>query len=462
VRLREHCLSHGMLTALSRGAAGAEALRELTAARFSRDLVLLRAMVDLVARQRHGAAEAVAAAFHRLAQLERAAPAEVAAAVHYPSVSAWLLRTVRALRSTDPAGARPEFLTAVAAAAAIRGRVPVELDLTAATVADGGEILVTLPSVGTARLPAGPVRLRVSARGAELSGRDATITLPHRDPFRTGGSGRWAGVPVIAAEHLGHRLEVRLDGFDDFAGGGDLDRELMTGESRNESAVAGWRDRVATAWPLLVAHHGELAAEVAALISVLAPIQPADGRFAAATPDDAFGCVAMSPPRDATEFALNVAHEIQHVKLTAITDLFALTHESPDRFYAPWRAEPRPALAALHGVYAHLGVTAFWRRHRHVLTGAAAEHAHVQFARWGSAAAETGRDLLASERLTPPGAEFVAGVVRTLSSWMGDFVPLEAATIATKLNAEHRQSWQRRYGTAMIVRLPAEASGSEL
>jgi HEXXH motif-containing protein len=471
VRLVGHQLSRPTFDAISRGAASADVLRELTAVRRSRDLVLLRVMVDLTARRRHPAAVFVVEAFRRLVDLERAAPAAVAAVVHYPPVAAWLLRTVRDLESADPAswvgsvggvggppagsaGARPEFLAAVVAAAAVRGRVPIELDLTGAADAEtqtrsaitAGRSVVTLPSVGTARLPAGPVRLRMTARGAELSGGGAVVGVPSSRDGRVGEHDRWTGVPLIAAEHRGQRVEFRLDSFDGFAGGGEFDQELLAGESRDRSAVAGWQDRLAQAWPLLVDHHGALAAEVAALLTVLAPMRPVSGGFAAATPRDAFGCVAMSRPRDATELALNLAHEIQHVKLTSITDLFTLGVDAGQRFYAPWRAEPRPLFGMLHGVYAHLGVTAFWRRQRHLLAGAAARHAHIQFARWRSAAAEAGRDLLASGRLTAIGTDFVSGVVDTLAAWHGDPVPSEAVAVADRLNGEHRAAWQCVYG----------------
>lgn len=463
MRLHGHQLSRAAFAAISRGAVNVDTLRQLAAARRSRDLILLRTMVDLAARRQHPAVGGVAGAFRRLADLERTAPAAVAAVVHYPPVAAWMLRTVRGLASADPTGARPEFLAAVAAAAAVRGRVPIEQDLTGATGAAvgeaseaPGEAVVTLPSVGTARLPAGPVRLRATAAGAELSGGGVTVDVPHSWDGQIGEHGRWTSVPLIATEHLGNRVEFRLDAFDGFAGGGEFDQELMVGESRDRSAVAGWQARLAQAWRLLVLHHGELATEVAALLTVLAPMRTVNGVVAAATPGDAFGCVAMSRPRDAAGLALTLAHEIQHVKLTAVTDLFCLAVDSGLRFYAPWREEPRPLFGLLHGMYAHLGVAAFWRRQRHLLAGAAARHAHIQFARWRSAAAEAGRDLLASGLLTASGVEFVEGAVQTLSGWHGDSVPSEAAAVAAKLNAEHRAAWTREYGEATTVRLSAK------
>ena len=456
MQLQEHRLSHATFATISRGAASRDALRELTAARHSRDLVLLRTMVELAVRRRHPAAVVVANAFRRLVDLERVAPAAVAATLHYPSVASWMLRTVHNLASADPTGARPGFLAAVVAAAVVRGQVPADLDLTEATAAANSGTVVTLPSVGTALLPAGPVQLRVTTRGAELSGGDVRVDLPRYRDGQVGEQGRWAAVPIIVAEHLGLRVELRLDAFDGFAGGGEFDHELMASESRDPCAIAYWQDRLAQAWPLLVVHHHELATELTALLTVLAPMRPAPDGFAAGTPHDAFGCVAMSRPHDATELALNLAHEIQHVKLTAVTDLFSMAVASGGRFYAPWRDEPRPLLGVLHGVYAHLGVVAFWRRRRQVLTGAAALHAHIQFSRWRSAAAETGRELLASGWLTAIGTEFVKGVVDILDGWKADPVPAEAVVIADRLNVEHRTVWRGRFGAAATERSSTE------
>jgi uncharacterized protein len=75
----------------------------------------------------------------------------------------------------------------------------------------------------------------------------------------------------------------------------------------------------------------------------------------------------MSAPPDPIIGTVTLTHEIQHVKLGALLDLVTLT--LPDdgrRYYAPWRDDPRPLGGLLHGVYAYLGVTEFWRRQRNL------------------------------------------------------------------------------------------------
>ena len=121
------------------------------------------------------------------------------------------------------------------------------------------------------------------------------------------------------------------------------------------------------------------------------------------------GGVALSRPPDGVAFALTLAHEVQHVKLTALTDLFQLVDtSSPRRFYAPWRTDSRPAIGLLHGVHAHVGVAGFWRRQlQRPADPGDAEYAQVQFARWRAAASDAARTLIESRLLTEVGQIFI-------------------------------------------------------
>ena len=57
-----------------------------------------------------------------------------------------------------------------------------------------------------------------------------------------------------------------------------------------------------------------------------------------------------------------LVHEMQHVKLTALCDLFDLFDRDDDTLFpVPWRADPRPVEGLLHGTYAHLAVADLWR-----------------------------------------------------------------------------------------------------
>jgi uncharacterized protein len=54
--------------------------------------------------------------------------------------------------------------------------------------------------------------------------------------------------------------------------------------------------------------------------------------------------------------------------------------------------------------------------------------------------------LSASGQLTELGDVFVAGMMRTLQSWAGDSVPVNAAKLARRLAEEHRARWNRSNG----------------
>ena len=63
----------------------------------------------------------------------------------------------------------------------------------------------------------------------------------------------------------------------------------------------------------------------------------------------------------------------------------------------------------LQGAYAYLGVSGFWRRHRHVTPEEYQLRAHAEFVRCRAAAALVTATLAATGQLTEDGASFVAG-----------------------------------------------------
>ncbi|WP_017599902.1 HEXXH motif domain-containing protein, partial [Nocardiopsis lucentensis] len=178
------------------------------------------------------------------------------------------------------------------------------------------------------------------------------------------------------------------------------------------------------AWELLVTDHWTIAEEVADTVVALTPMIAPGGAHTSATARHAFGALGLSGPPGPVWFALTFAHEVQHAKLMALLDLVPLTlPDDGSTHYAPWRPDPRPVSGLLQGVYAHLGVAGFWRRHRLVARGEEARRAHADFAHWRSAAHGAARTVAGSGRLTPDGARFLAATERTLASWLEEEVP---------------------------------------
>jgi HEXXH motif-containing protein len=183
------------------------------------------------------------------------------------------------------------------------------------------------------------------------------------------------------------------------------------------------------------------------MIRVLVPLTMPPHGLVSSSSSEAFGAIALSAPPDSRTFAVTLAHEVQHLKLSALLDIVTLTR--PDdgcRFYAPWRDDPRPASGLLHGAYAYLGVSGFWRRQRQLEDGAAGIRAHAEFARWRAAAARVADTLRSSGQLTPAGLDFVQGMGRTLSAWQDEPVPGEARALAHSEAEQHLACWRSNNG----------------
>ncbi|MFD0923082.1 HEXXH motif-containing putative peptide modification protein [Saccharopolyspora rosea] len=463
-----HRIPGEVFAALARGGGGPEAIRLLADARRSKTLLLLRAILDLADATGHPGARLTRCAFRALGEVERRAPRAVADVVGYPHVGAWALRTALRLDAGRTEEAEPERLAHVAAAAAWRGGVDVPVELPPAES-------VALPSVGVATLPAppcGPVHL---VAGTLTDGRTTA---------QLGSGPGWRGLDRIRAEHDGLRLDLAVDGLGDRPVPDNVAvepalpspdhhpprkrlratdnpspdhhpprkrlratdnpspdhhppprRPRATGSARRDL----WQRRLAEGWRHLVRWHRPVAEEVAAALRVLTPLVNSSTGQVSATFNDLFGCVAMSLPDDARSAALTLAHEVQHTKLAALIDLVPLL--APDdgvRFYAPWREDPRPAAGLLQGIYAHLGVTGFWRRER------PDRRADTEFARWRTATRDAARTLAEHGDLTGAGRDFLAHLLPVLQSWCDDEVSPAAQAEAERLAAEHRRRWLAR------------------
>jgi uncharacterized protein len=480
-----------MFASIAEQDGGVAAIDHLAAAQRSKQLMLIRTIVGLARVTGHPHAPAVEAAYRTLTELQRRAPEAVATVLFYPAVRAWAQRTALRLDRTggaggadggtpgdgapggprrtpgpggDPRGpvgaatgdtgagdAAPQRLAAVAAAAAVRGAATAmaagQASARTIELPDSGPV-VSLPSLGVA-LPPGragsrrggsggggskgdTVTVRVGRDGADVRAGGGRVRIPGEPGTDAGG---WIGIPPLAAEAGGRRIELFFDDLDPYRFPG-----MTTADGLRERDLGPWRDRLTDGWRLLVRHHPGVAAEVEAAITVLTPLSGRSGVGLSATSREAFGCAAMSLPADGRAMAVTLTHELQHAKLAALMDLFRLTTETPGRrFYAPWRPDPRPLSGLLHGAYAHTGVAAFWNRQRGCEDDpAAALSAHTEFALWREASTEVARFLMGSGLLTAPGRTLVAGMLRTLDRLAAEPVPGRALARARERLDRHR------------------------
>jgi hypothetical protein len=184
---------------------------------------------------------------------------------------------------------------------------------------------------------------------------------PSLVPSSAGAAGR-----LLEARCDGLTLRVRLEDADPLRG-----RLGLTPTGRlDDAGIAGWRESLDAAWRILVRRHRAQASVLAAVLRVIIPVEPdpAAGGISA-TSADAFGAVAMSAPADGAALAVGLLHETQHSILNAVDLLFDLVRPSGAPGCSPWRDDPRPPFGILHGAYAYLAVTRFWRTETAAPTG---------------------------------------------------------------------------------------------
>ncbi|WP_432986353.1 aKG-HExxH-type peptide beta-hydroxylase [Dactylosporangium sp. CA-233914] len=257
----------------------------------------------------------------------------------------------------------------------------------AATLAAGREITWPLPA-GTHIPAAGPHRLRAGSQMLHLDDAD-----PYRDVF-----------------------------------------DLPLSPRLSPAQAAAWRTATAEAGELLATHHPWHARSMARCLSAVVPLA-SPGR--SATSRDAFGAAALALPEDSRRLAAGLVHEQQHAKLNALLFFHDLLRPGalPGRYYAPWRTDPRPAGALLHGCYAHLAIADFWRTE---FTRTEDETAAFEFDRWRLAVTATAETLAASGTLSPAGTRLVSGMRARLAAWHGDTVPRTAHRRALAALEAHR------------------------
>jgi HEXXH motif-containing protein len=429
-QLNRHVLDHEMFEALAHGQGGGSAGRLLAGAERSKHLLLIKAVSD---GARGPQRPLVRRAYRTLADLQKVAPDAVDAVLRHPAVGAWALDTLRRLRDGQDADAGR--LAAVAAAAAIRAREP----YAGPVPVDAG--IVSLPSLGRVRLDPRETDcgIRVTADGAEVSGRRSRVVIP-RDDGRRDVDG-WEGLRRITATAEGRRLSLLIDDIDPFR----FVHGPPAADRLDDADVEHWEAMVRDAWRLLCEHHHQVSEEVEEIVLTLTPLSYQETDQRSATSRECFGCVAASRPANGVLLALTLAHEVQHAKLTALLDLVHLLDRDRSTgrtlYYAPWREDPRPLGSLLHGAYAHLGVAAFWGRQRHLGGGQESLAAHAEFVRWRDATDAVVRVITDSGRLTPLGARFLAGMREELETWRDEQVPKAAVEMARYAARAH---WQRR------------------
>ncbi|PSL52850.1 HEXXH motif-containing protein [Saccharothrix carnea] len=428
--LSTHRLPRFVFDEICSGAVSAAGMAILRRTQYSVRKLRLRAFLEAASpvTSRLGPFADIDGAWTLLAEVEHIAPDVVEEVLMHHSVGVWLTRALRQVLGTavdaTPLWSEVGWFHAVAAAAAVRGGRPCALTV---PVVHGA---VTLPTVGAYRLsgrfPVGQARVVNSASGT-------TIEVP--------GPVEWRAVRRHRSSARGHAVEVVVDDLGPYREfGGPVAPDPLSDSEWDE-----WRKYLDEAWELLTARHPGSAEELSAGLSTVVPLDSRRDVFAASS-SAAFGAIALSPKRSATEFAEALVHELQHSKVNALLDLVGLhTSDATPRHYAPWRDDPRPVDGLLHGVYAFVSVVEFWHGQRGLVPTALARRAEFSLAYRARQVGLAVDSLRGFVDLTDLGREFVAAVaVRLAACDLGD-VPPDVAAAVEQITAEHAITWRLRH-----------------
>ncbi|MGP3984792.1 HEXXH motif domain-containing protein [Streptomyces sp. KR80] len=443
-----HRLSAAGVLALARGEGDGAVVEELLSAERSRRLLLLRALDNELSRGgptlHKGPSALYPEAWALLECAQRHAPEAFEGVLMSPNTGMWVSLAVRRVRGRAyedaPQWVVEGHLAALAAAAGARAG----LDFSITVPVRRG--LVPLPTLGcavlpdmepwsTARVTGREGRLRITGARGEVEiapgwDRRGPGWLPVRRVIL--GSGEPAKALVLE----------ELDPYRTFP---------RPSEPRLLSApeAEAWESLLADAWEVLLRDDPKSAGAMRRGLMSVAPTSMRE-RFRphSSTAGDAFGGVTASLPDDVAQLAATLVHEFQHTKLGGLMHLGPLTAPTPDPqapeelFYAPWRDDPRPLGGLLQGIYAFLGVTRFWRTHRHAAAPAYAPLAHFEFALWRTQVWSTLNEVRGHERLTPLGRRVVECLGERCAEWMTDEVPAVELRLAREVAEDHLARWR--------------------
>lgn len=411
--IEHHRMPRGQFEEIAQGGGGADAIQLLVTAQHSKHMILL-ASVAQRAPEDNRIAKSGYKLLARVQQQDRTAANTV---ISHPSVGAWALHTLRDSQAVP--GATPDGLASVAAAAAIKAGIDAEIEVPVI----GGTVM--LPSLGAADIGGGTAVVRTKT--AEIRSGDRCVTARPGAPGWQEIRSAQGGIPGVIIDDL--------DPFRMPANDGQPTRRLTTAE------FAEFTTSLRDAWDVLLPAS---AAEIAAIVKVIVPYQAPDSGIVSTSSPQSFGTVAMSRQPDKYTCAETLIHETHHLKLCALLDLVALTKpDDGQRYYAPWRPDPRPASGLLQGAYAFLAVSGFWRGQRQVAPELAVrQRAQENFARWRDGAARVTGTLLSSGQLTPAGHDFASQMARVLDAWQREPVPSEALRHAQHEAERHLAQWR--------------------
>jgi uncharacterized protein len=414
--LASHAVTRTQFADLAAGHGGPEAIRTLWRGQADKRVMIMGA----VARAVGEIGDAPGSPLGLIRTAAGLDPETVRSVLVQPMVGAWAASALRALKK----GESPDFahLGAIALVVALRTGMSAE----ASVAARNG--WVHLPGRGRVRIDASHARIDARTERGRLWLDGVEIT-PHGE--------RWQWLRTLHADGPPYVAPT----VEDLDPSRDL-YHVPAAERLSLPEFHEWQERFARGWHVLVHRVREHADEIAEGLAAIVPLSKPDVRAArSATHPDAVGVIGLDRPGGAADLAITLVHEFQHSKLQALHDIHALHRPSDERYFAPWRTDPRPLGGFLQGTYAFLGVADAWRSL--CADPAAFPQAELRFAETRAFVTDAVGRLAGAAALTGAGREFVAGMTRAIKR-LHD-VPVRATTVAAadRTLAGIRGEWRR-------------------
>lgn len=440
--LLAHHLPWSLFDGLASGNCTVMTVQLLRQAERSRRLLLLRALADEVSKTPDlcGPLPSPDTAWELLARAQDIAPHAVDMMLAHPYTGSWVGYTTRLLHNqitgVCPIWMHIGHIHALAAAAAIHAGINFE---TQVPLWNGAAIL---PTIGMARFT---VEIPYSVAGVSSAGGATEVSSATQRIRLTGNLERdvpcWWGTRHLTAHYSQSRLAVRLEDLDPYRGL----YEPIPPQRLDTAEVRLWNQLLDEAWALLGRLVPEVTSTMPAGMDSLVP-RPAVpfGSWSAST-GEAFGSAIVARPADAYDLAAALVHEFQHILLSGLLHLTTLHSDDPrERFYAPWRDDPRPVAGVLHGVYAFFGVARFWRAAAQEDTPAR-RRALFEFAYWRAATWQALHTLRGDPALTDAGRRFTDGMAKQLGPWQNERLPADITALASAAGRDHYAAWRMRH-----------------
>ncbi|WP_326915969.1 aKG-HExxH-type peptide beta-hydroxylase [Actinophytocola sp.] len=381
------------------------------------------------------------AAWELLARVEARSSATFNLLLAHPYTGSWSGYTTRLVHSNItgvcPLWMHVGHLHAIAAAAAIRARLNFEISV---PLWNGNAIL---PSLGLVNLPTAQQHAVAKVVGEngqfEVSNGIDRVRLP--SPLDQDAPGWWS-IRRATATTGGRRLALWLDDVDPYRGlYGPVPPQRL-----DPDEVGTWRCLLEDAWQLIVRHLPKLARAIPVGLDSLVPAPSVPFRNPSASSGEAFGSALVARPTDAASLAATLIHEFQHIVLGGVLHLTRLYDDDPrERFYVPWRDDPRPLNRVLQGIYAFFGVTAFWRALARAGEPAVGRRAAFEFAYWRGQTWRVLGALREDASLTSSGRRFINGIAAQLGPWQSEPLPADTIELAEAMGADHHAGWRIRH-----------------